>query len=94
MRPILIATTGNLFSSNIPVALANVSLGDWNFACLTVDTVNKIAKFNVPQLNLVWSISIAAATLKPLVSDEFFYIGGSSALTVGAAPFKSYVLFN
>ncbi|HEM8709431.1 TPA: hypothetical protein U2Q76_000360 [Acinetobacter baumannii] len=94
LRPTLISTIGNIFSSNIPAALTNITISEWHFACLTVDVVNKLATFYVPELNLTWPVSFSSTPLKPLVAGEYFYIAGSSGLTVGADPFTSYTSFH
>lgn len=91
LRPTLFTSAGNLFSSNIPAALTTITSSEWHFACLTIDAVNKLATFFVPELNLTWPVSFASTPLKAMVAGEFFNIAGSSGLTVGADPFTSYV---
>lgn len=94
LRPTLFLDTGgNLFSSNIPAALATLKTGEWHFACLTVDTLNKVAKFHVPELNLIWQLSYLT-NLKTLNATEFFTIGGNAGGASGDPAFVSFASFH
>lgn len=94
LRPTLFLDTGgNLFANNIPAALATITTGEWHFACLTVDTVNKVAKFHVPELNLVWQLSYST-NLKGLNATEFLTIGGNAGGASGDSAFVSFASFH
>ncbi|MEJ5137705.1 MULTISPECIES: hypothetical protein [Acinetobacter] len=93
-RPTLfLASGGNLFSNNIPSALNSISVGEWHFACLTVDTVSKIAKFHVPEIGLVWQLNYTGE-LKALAASEFFTIGGNTGGASGDPAFVSFASFH
>lgn len=87
IRPTIHLTSGSIFRmSNAPAALATgVTVGEWYFACLSVDATNKTATMYVPALDVAWTDTYSAE-MRPLEYDEYFnFVGNVSGAGGGAA---------
>ncbi|PAT63914.1 LamG-like jellyroll fold domain-containing protein [Psychrobacter sp. JB193] len=87
IRPTIHLTSGSIFStSNMPAALnTGVNLGEWYFACLTVNATTKTATLYVPALNVAWTDTYTSE-MRPLEYDETFnFVGNVSGASGGAA---------
>lgn len=88
LRPTLFTQAGGNIFANPPSALQNYATGKWHFACLTVDTINKIASFYVPENNYLWEINFTDS-LK-LNGTDPIVLGGNLSGASGADAFVAF----